>query len=226
VDSATLLDILGLTLKVGLVSTAVMLVPGVALGWLLARGQFPGRTLVRTLVVMPMVLPPVAIGLLLLKLLSTRGATGRLAETLAGGPVLLTWKAAAIASAVMSAPLLILGAEQAFAAVPRRLEQVATTLGASRATVFAKITLPLALRGLLHGLVFAFARSLGEFGATTVVAGDIPGRTETLALGIYARIHAFQDSEALALAGVSLALALASTWAAERWLRHAQKEHA
>jgi molybdate transport system permease protein len=222
VDSATLLGILGLTLKVGLLSTAVMLVPGVALGWLLARRDFPGRTLLRTLVVLPMVLPPVAVGLLLLQMLSTRGALGRFVEQLAGGPVLLTWKAAALASAVMSAPLLILGAEQAFAAVPRRLEQVATTLGASRTIVFTRVTLPLAMRGLLHGLVFSFARSLGEFGATTVVAGDIPGRTETLALGIYARIHAFQDSEAWALAGVSLALALASTWAAERWLRRGQ----
>jgi molybdate transport system permease protein len=222
VDSATLLGILGLTLKVGLVSTAVMLVPGVALGWLLARRDFPGRTLLRTLVVLPMVLPPVAIGLLLLQMLSTRGAFGRFVEDLAGGPVLLTWKAAALASAVMSAPLLILGAEQAFAGVPRRLEQVATTLGASRTTVFTRVTLPLAMRGLLHGLVFSFARSLGEFGATTVVAGDIPGRTETLALGIYARIHAFRDSEAWALAGVSLALALTSTWAAERWLRRGQ----
>jgi molybdate transport system permease protein len=222
VDSATLLGILGLTLKVGLVSTAVMLVPGVGLGWLLARRDFPGRTLLRTLVLLPMVLPPVAVGLMLLRLLSTRGLTGRLAESVAGGPVLLTWRAAAIASAVMSAPLLVLGAEQAFSSVPRRLEQVATTLGASRLTVFARVTLPLAMRGLLHGLVFAFARSLGEFGATTVVAGDIPGRTETLALGIYARIHAFQDDEALLLAGVSLALAIASTWAAERWLRRGQ----
>lgn len=225
-DSATLLDILGVTLKVGLVSTAVMLVPGVALGWLLARREFPGRVLLRTLVVMPMVLPPVAIGLLLLKLLSTRGVTGQFAESLAGGPILLTWKAAAIASAVMSAPLLVLGAEQAFAGVPRRLEQVATTLGASRFAVFTRVTLPLALRGLLHGLVFAFARSLGEFGATTVVAGIIPGRTETLALGIYSRINAFEDDAALALAGVSVALSLSSVWFAERWLRRAQRNRA
>jgi len=218
-DSATLLDILGLTVKVGVVSTLALLVPGTALGWLLARRDFRGRTLLRVLVTLPMVLPPVAVGLLLLRLLSTRTASGRLAETLLGGPVLLTWKAAAIASAVMSVPLLVLGAEQAFAGVPRRLEHVAATLGASRWRVFARVTLPLAARGLLHGSLFAFARSLGEFGATAVVAGNIPGRTETLALGIYARIHGFQDDQALILAGVSLALALASTWAAEVWLR-------
>jgi molybdate transport system permease protein len=218
-DRATLLDILGLTLKVGLVSTLALLVPGTALGWLLARREFPGRTLLRLVVLLPMVLPPVAVGLMLLQLLSTRGATGRLAETLFGGPVLLTWKAAALASAIMSLPLLVLGAEQAFASVPRRLEQVAATLGASRWRVFARVTLPLAARGLLAGALFAFARSLGEFGATAVVAGNIPGRTETLALGIYARIHGFQDSEAFVLSGVSLALALASTWAAEAWLR-------
>ena len=218
-DSATLLDILGLTVKVGVVSTLALLVPGTALGWLLARRAFRGRTLLRVLVTLPMVLPPVAVGLLLLKLLSTRAASGRLAESLLGGPVLLTWKAAAIASAVMSLPLLVLGAEQAFAGVPRRLEHVAATLGASRWRVFARVTLPLAARGLLHGSLFAFARSLGEFGATAVVAGNIPGRTETLALGIYSRIHGFEDREALILAGVSLALAVASTWAAELWLR-------
>ncbi len=213
-----LLAIVLLTLKVGLVATAIILVPGVWLGWVLARRRFRGRALVQTLVALPMVLPPTAVGLLLLLLLSRQGAVGGILERLTGGTLLLTWWAAAIAAAVMSFPLLVRGAEQAFAAVPPRLEQVARSLGASRRRVFLRITLPLAARGLAYGTLFAFARSLGEFGATTIVAGHIPGETETLALATYGRIEAFQSGEALWLAGASVALALAATWCAESLL--------
>ncbi len=218
-SAADVLDIALLTLRVGLLSTALILLPGVALGWVLARCEFRGRTLVQTLVALPMVLPPVAVGLALLLLLSRRFAFGRALEDLLGGPVLLTWWAAALASAVMSFPLLVRGAEQGFAAVPRRLEQVARTLGASRVTVFRRVTLPLAARGILYGIVFAFARGLGEFGATTIVAGNMPGRTETLALGMYARIENFRDGDALVLAGISVVLAFGITWCAELFLR-------
>ncbi len=216
---AGILDITLLTLRVGLVSTLIILVPGVLLGWLLARREFRGRALVQTVVSLPLVLPPVAIGLLLLHLLSRRAPVGRAIESLFGGPVLLTWWAAALAAAVMSFPLLVRGAEQGFAAVPRRLEQVASSLGASRSRVFFAVTLPLAGRGILYGVVFAFARGLGEFGATTLVAGHIPGRTETLALAVYARIEEFKDGEAWALAGVSVVLALVITGLAETVLR-------
>ena len=213
------LDITLLTLRVGLVSTAIILVPGVALGYLLARREFKGRALVQTLVALPLVLPPVAVGLALLLVLSRRAPIGRTLEAVFGGPVLLTWWAAAIAAAVMSFPLLVRGAEQGFLGVPRRLEQVASSLGASRWRVFVSVTLPLATRGILYGVVFAFARGLGEFGATTIVAGHIPGRTETLALGIYGRIESFRDTEALILAGVAVALAVGVTGLAEGVLR-------
>lgn len=218
-----LFAILGVTLRVATVATLAILVPGVALGWVLARHRFRGRSVVQTLVALPMVLPPVAVGLLLLLVLSRRFAFGQALETLLGGPVLLTWWAAALAAAVMSFPLLVRSAEQAFLGVPPRLEQVARTLGASRRRVFFAVTLPLAARGLLYGVVFAFARALGEFGATTIVAGNIPGRTETLALGMYARIESFRDGEALVLAGVSTALAFGITLAAEAWLRRGQR---
>ncbi|MHC5211394.1 MAG: molybdate ABC transporter permease subunit [Planctomycetota bacterium] len=218
-NGSDVLEITALTLRVGLTSTLMILVPGVALGYLLARREFPGKTLVQTLVALPMVLPPVAVGLGLLMLLSRRGALGRAAESLLGGPLLLSWWAAALAAAVMSFPLLVRGAEQGFAGVPKRLEQVARSLGASPARVFRSVTLPLAARGILHGLVFAFARALGEFGATTLVAGNVPGRTETLALGMYARIEDFRTGEALVLAGVSVALALVITGCAEALLR-------
>lgn len=218
-SAADILDVALLSLRVSLVSTALILVPGVALGYVLARGRFRGRAVLQALVSLPMVLPPVAIGLVLLILLSRDSVLGGLCERLFGGTLLLTWWAAALASAVMSFPLLVLGAQQGFAGVPRRLEHVAATLGATRAHVFRRITLPLAARGIAYGAVFAFARGLGEFGATTLVAGHQPGKTETLALAIYARIEEWEDGQALALAAVSLALALAITVTAEVFLR-------
>jgi len=208
-----------LTLRVGLVSTALIALPAIATGFVLARARPPLRPLLQTLVSLPMVLPPVAVGLLLLTLLSRHGWLGRACEAWFGGTLLLTWWAAALAAAVMSFPLLAMGAQQGFEAVPRRLEQVAATLGASRRRVFLAITLPHAARGILYGLVFAFARGLGEFGATALVAGDVPGETETLSLAIYARIHDFRDRDAAWLALISVALALLSTGAAELFLR-------
>jgi molybdate transport system permease protein len=207
------------TLQVGLLATLAIIVPGIALGWLLARRRFFGRALVQTLVCLPMVLPPVAVGLLLLLLLARGSPLGSLLERLFGAPVLLTFWAAVIASAVMSFPLLVLGAQQGFAAVPRRLEQVAATLGASPWRVFRTISLPLAARSIVHGALFAFARGLGEFGATTLVAGHIPGQTETLSLAIYARIEQFEDRAALWLCAMSFLLSLAITYLAELCLR-------
>ncbi|TAH35110.1 MAG: molybdate ABC transporter permease subunit [Planctomycetota bacterium] len=224
--SADAVSITLLTLRVGLVACAIILGPGVALGYVLARKRFWGRTLVQTVVMLPMVLPPVAVGLLLLFLFARRSPVGQAVESVFGAPLLLTWWAAALASAVMAFPMLVLGAQQGFQSVPRRLEQVAATLGASRRAVFFRVSLPLAARGILFGLAFAFARAIGEFGATTVVAGHIPGRTETLALAIYARIEQFEDAEALGLAAVSLALALAMTGTAHWLLRSREKGEA
>lgn len=217
----TVADVVSITLltaRVSLVATAAILVPGVATGYLLARGRFKGKALLQTLVSLPMVLPPVAVGLLLVLALSPRSALGAALESLFGGRVLLTWWAAAVAAAAMSFPLLVLGAREGFSSVPPRLEQAARTLGARPARVFLSVSLPLAARGILYGTVFAFARGLGEFGATTLVAGHIPGETETLALAIYARIEAFEDGDALLLSLVSIALALATTFAAEAFL--------
>jgi molybdate transport system permease protein len=216
---ASMIDVVLLTLKVGLVAVALIAIPGVALGYFLARTGFVLRAAVATLVALPMVLPPVAVGLLIV-LTFARGTTlGRVAEALLGHPLLLSWEGAALASAVMSFPLLVLGAQNAFAAVPPRIEQVAATLGASRSRVFFRVTLPLASRGILHGFAFAFARALGEFGATTLVAGHVPGETETLALAIYARIENFDDGAALRLCVLSIVVALVFTGGAEFFLR-------
>jgi molybdate transport system permease protein len=205
-------EVAALTVRVGACATLANLVPGVLLALVLARRNFPGRSLVQALVALPLILPPVAIGLLLLKLLSRRGPLHL--------DLAFTWQAAAVASAVMAFPLLVRTAEQAFAAVPARLEQVAHTLGASRLETFFSVTLPLARPGLLSGLLLAFARSLGEFGASIVVAGDIPHRTETLSMALYARVQDGDDAGAAALALLSLAIGLGATLLAElSWRR-------
>lgn len=217
---AELLTISSTSLLVATAATAVILVPGVLLAWLFARCQFRGKTLLQTLVSLPMVLPPVAVGLILLQALSRRGPLGRWLHESLSIDLVFTWQGAALASAAMALPLLVRAAEVAFAAVPRRLEQVAATLGAGPIRVFFTVTLPLARRGLAYGLVLAFTRALGEFGATSLVAGNIPGRTETFALGIYSRVQTGEDGAAWLLCGVSLLLCFVSLFLAEAYLRH------
>ena len=207
-----------LSLQVSLLATLTIAPAAVALGYLFSRVRFPGRAILRTARMLPMVLPPVAVGFLLLQLLSTNHAFGAALETLLGGPLLLTPKACVLAAAVMAFPLAALGAERGFDAVPRRLEQVAATLGTRPRRVFATVTLPLAGRGILHGLVFAFVRALGEFGATAVVAGNVPGETETLPMAIFARFEDYRDRDALLLSALSVLFAFSVTAAAERFL--------
>ncbi len=218
-SAADLTEIAFLSLRVSFASTALILVPGVALGWLFARARFRGRSILRAVVLLPMVLPPVAIGLVLLVTFSHGSFVGDLVERVFGASLLLTFWAAVVAAAVMSFPLLVVGAQQGFEAVPRRLEHVAATLGARPARIFARVTLPLAARGILYGVVFAFVRGLGEFGATALVAGHVPGKTETLSMAIYARIESFDDAGALALSAVALVLAFSATALAEAFLR-------
>ena len=217
-----LLSITLLTLRVGAVATAVILPPAIALAWLLARREFPGKSLLQALIAVPLVMPPVAVGLGLLLLLGRRGPLGPLWTSL-DVDIVFTWWAAALAAAVVGFPLLTRACEQAFAAVDVRFEQVARSLGAGRLRSFATITLPLARRGLLYGVLLAFTRGLGEFGATTLVAGIMPGRTETLALGIYSRVQLGDDAAALALCGVSFAIALGAMLVGERWLARAPR---
>jgi molybdate transport system permease protein len=213
------LEVTATTLKVGLVASVVTLAPGVALGYAFSRRRSRWMLIARTLVALPMVLPPVAVGLLLLAVLARSSPVGGMIETIFGAPMLLTWPAAALAAAVMSFPLVVLGAQQGFDGVGVRVEQVAASLGATRWQVLRRVTLPLAARGILYGVVFGFARGLGEFGATALVAGSIPGETETLSLAIYDRIHAFRDREAWTLAGVSAAISCVAIGAAETFLR-------
>jgi molybdate transport system permease protein len=196
-------------------ATVVILPLGVGLAWLLARRRFPGRTLVETLVSLPLVMPPVATGLILLALLSRRGVIGRVLEPL-GLDVVFTWKAVVIAMGIMGLPLLVRTVRAGFEQVNARYEDVAATLGARPLRVFLTISLPLAWPSVLAGAALAFARALGEFGATIVVAGSIPGVTRTLAVAIYGEAETGHDREAFALILVSVAIAFAALWLSNR----------
>ncbi|MFZ0709382.1 MAG: molybdate ABC transporter permease subunit [Terrimicrobiaceae bacterium] len=209
--------IVGFTVLVASLATIVIFPFGVALAWFLARKSWPGKSIVETLVALPLVMPPVATGLILLKLLGRKGLIGGFFHDHFNMELVFTWRAVVIAMAVMSFPLLVRGARIAFEAVSPRLEQVATTLGASPLRVFLTVTLPLAIRGIIAGAVLAFARALGEFGATILVAGNIPGRTTTLSTSIYGDIQLGHDDDAFHLLAVSVVLAFSAVWVSE-WL--------
>src|SRR5271170_1108818 len=200
-------QIIGLTLFTATLSTLLIFPFGIALAWLLARKQWPGKSLVETVVALPLVMPPVATGLILLNLLGRRGLIGAFLENTFGTEIVFTWKAVVAAMAVMSFPFLVRTVRIAFEEIDPRLEQLARTLGAKPGRVFMTITLPLASRGMVAGAVWAFARALGEFGATILVAGNIPGRTTTISVAIYSDIQLGHDEHAYQLLFVSAVLA-------------------
>jgi molybdate transport system permease protein len=213
------LEVFLFTVRVATLAIALLTPPGLALGWLLARKKFPGKALLETLVALPLVMPPVATGLLLLKVLGRRGPLGRASLAFFGVDLAFTWRAVVIAMMVMSLPLLVRSARVAFEEVNPRLEAIARTLGAGEIRVFRTVTLPLAARGIVAGLLLAFARALGEFGATVLVAGNIPGRTTTLATGIYGYVQLGQDDRAFRLLAASVAVAFVAVFAGEIVLR-------
>lgn len=217
--SASEWRIVGFTLEIAALSTLLIAPFGLAAAWLLARRRWRGKSLVETVIMLPLVMPPVATGLLLLKFFGRRGAAGQLLDR-AGIDVVFTWRAVVVAMMAMSFPLLVRGCRVAFEEVNVRLEQVARTLGASETRVLLTITLPLALRGIAGGLVLAFARAIGEFGATIMVAGNIPGRTTTLALAIYDRVQLGHDADAYRLLAAAVAIAFVTLWISEALLRN------
>jgi molybdate transport system permease protein len=205
-------DALTLSLQVTAVATVGLFVVGLALAVLLARGWAPWRLLIETLIFLPLVLPPSVIGYFLLLALGS------------GSPIvewfhiriLFTWPAAAIASAVVGLPLMTQSARAAIAGVDRRLEDAARTLGSSELEILWRVTLPLARRGIVAGLILGAARALGEFGATLMVAGNIPGQTQTLPLAIYDAVQARRYEQANVMALVMTSLAFAGLWWARR----------
>jgi molybdate transport system permease protein len=208
------------TVLMAVVATALVLPPAVAAGWLLARKTFPGKTLVETIVSLPLVLPPVATGLLLLWLFGRRSPVGRALDA-AGIEVVFTWKAVVIAMMVISFPLVARSVRAGIEQVDRRFEDIASTLGAGSFRVFRTITLPLAARGIIAGAILGFSRALGEFGATIMVAGAIPGRTRTLAVGIYTFVETGREDAAWGLLLVSALLAFGAIYVSNRLVDHA-----
>jgi molybdate transport system permease protein len=212
------------TVATAVLATALMLPPGLALAWLLARGRFRGRVLLETLVSLPLVMPPVATGLVLLGLFAPLGPIGRVLGRM-GMEVVFTWKAVVLAMVVMGLPLLVRTVRSGIEQVDRRFEAAAATLGAGPVRVFFTITLPLARPAVVAGAVLGFARALGEFGATVMIAGSIPGSTRTLAVGIYSLAETGRDREAFGLVGISAAIAFAALLGAN-WLTRQQGERA
>jgi len=215
--AADILRLTAFTLGISAAATAWILPPGVALGYALSRRGWRGRSAVEALVSLPLVLPPTAVGLGLLLLLGRGGPLGGPLHRWLGIDLAFTWKAVVVASGVVAFPLLVRSVRSALEEVDPRLLGVARTLGRGPAATFFAVHLPLAWRGVVAGTVLAFARALGEFGATILVAGNIPGRTQTLALAIFQRVQTGRDREALALAGVSALLAFSAMLAVE-WL--------
>jgi molybdate transport system permease protein len=207
-----------LSLRVALTATALTLLIGIPLALLLARRRFPGRNVVEAAVVLPLVLPPTVLGYYLLLVIGSRGPAGRALATL-GLELAFTWRAAVLAACVGSIALLIKSAQAGFESVDHQLEQAARTLGRSEWSVFWSVTLPLAWRSVLAGAVLAFCRALGEFGITLMVAGNIPGRTQTLPLAIYDRVQAAQMDEANALALIAVAVVVVLLFGLSRLAR-------
>jgi molybdate transport system permease protein len=211
-----------LSLKVAFWSMAASVPVAIALAWILSRLTFPGKSLVDAIVHLPLVLPPVVVGYFLLILFGRRGPIGAFLDEHLGISFAFSWTGAALACAVMGLPLLVRAVRQSLDAVDRRLESAAATLGASPPWVFASVTLPLILPGILTGMLLSFARSLGEFGATITFVSNIPGETQTLPLAIYTFTQVpGGDDQAMRLCVLSILLSLAALMASEVLLRRA-----
>jgi molybdate transport system permease protein len=214
------LEALRLSLQVALVSATASLPIGVLLAWLLARHRFPGKSLLDAIVHLPLVLPPVVVGYFLLILFGRHAPVGSFLAEHFGVVFAFRWTGAALASAVMGLPLLVRAVRQSLDAMDRGLEDAAGTLGAPPAWVFVTVTLPLILPGIVTGLLLAFARSLGEFGATITFVSNIPGATQTLPLAIYTFTQVpGGDAQALRLCILAIALSLGALLASEFLLR-------
>ncbi len=207
---------LALSLKVASCATLVCLVMGVGVGYVLARRRIPGRDLVDALLTLPLVMPPTVLGYYLLVVIGRKGALGAWLHDTFGISLVFTWQGAVIAASLVAFPLTFKSARAAFEAVDRELEEAARVLGVSEPGIFFRVSLPLAWRGILAGVLLAFARALGEFGATLMVAGSIPGKTQTLSIAVYEAVQAGHDETAQMLVLITSLTCLAVLLAAGR----------
>ena len=212
-----LLGILGLTVQIAVVGTAINLPIALGVSWLIVKRRIPGRMALDALVSLPLAVPPVVVGYALLLLLGKNRPVGALLDSIFGVELVFTWFAAALASAVVSFPLMARAVMVAMGGVDERMEMAARSLGAGALRVFFTITVPLAYRGILAGTLLGFVRAISEFGATIMVAGNIPGKTQTLPLAIYSEVLLGDDAMAMRLVAVSVGLAVA-TLLAHNWL--------
>ena len=210
---------LWLTLKVAVLATLLAGAAGIALGWWMSRRRFAGQSLADALLMLPMVLPPTVLGYYLIVLIGRNGVLGRHLQAWFGINLMFTWQGAVIAAAVVALPLIYKAARAAFEEVDGRFAQAARTLGAGELEIFLRIALPLAVRGIASGLMLAFARAMGEFGATLMIAGNLPGRTQTLSIAVYEAVQAGDDAQALWLTAVILAVCVTVLVASGRLLR-------
>ena len=206
-----------LSIKTSILSLVVMFPPGLFVGWLLVKRSFPGKAFLNTLVMLPLVLPPVVSGYLLLVLLGRYGLLGGFLFDVFGIELVFSQFAVVVALSVISFPLLVRGIMAGMQSVPSELESAARTLGASPVKVFWTITFPLALRGIIGGTILGFSKSLGEFGATIMVAGNIPGKTQTLALAIFNAVQLAEDATVYRLVFISTIVAFVALWLTERF---------
>jgi molybdate transport system permease protein len=220
------LTILGLTLQVAVVATVVNLPVALGVAWLVVKKNVRGRFIIDVLVSLPLALPPVAVGYFLLLLLGREGPVGQAVNNVLGVDIVFTWVAAAMASAVVSFPLMARAVMVAMGEVDERIEMSARSLGAGPWRVFFTVTVPLAYKGILAGILLGFVRALSEFGATIVVAGNIPGRTQTLPLAIFNSVQLGKDDIALRLVAVTIGLAVATLLVHNWLLERTRSRHA
>jgi molybdate transport system permease protein len=225
--SSTDIAIVLLSLKVAMAGTLLSLPVAIAVALVLARGRFPGRSLLNAVVHLPLVLPPVVTGYLLLKTFGRQGAVGGALERLFGVTFAFEWTGAALAAGVMGFPLMVRAIRLAVESIDHRVEEAAATLGASPAWTIMMVTLPMALPGILAGMVLGFAKALGEFGATITFVSNIPGETQTLALAIYSFLQTpGGDANAVRLVWLSVAISFAALLASESLARRLDRRRA
>jgi molybdate transport system permease protein len=217
-DAAVLVP-LWLTLKVALFATVLAGAAGVALGWWMSRRRFTGHGFVDAVLMVPMVLPPTVLGYYLIVVIGRNGVLGRHLQNWFGINLMFTWQGAVVAASVVSLPLIYKAARAAFEEVDGRFALAARTMGAGELEIFARIALPLAVRGIASGLMLAFARAMGEFGATLMIAGNLPGKTQTLSIAVYDAVQAGEDAQALWLTLVISAVCIGVLVASGRLLR-------
>ena len=222
-----MVELILLSIKVAAVATLINIPIAVYIGWLIGRRNIRGKLILETVISLPLALPPVVTGYFLLILVGRESAIGQISQFLFGNDIVFTWVASAIAASVVSFPLMVRAIIVARQGVDATLERSARSLGAGPIRTFLQITLPLCYNGLVAGILLGFVRAIGEFGATIVVAGNIPGRTQTIPLAIYSKVQLGKDSEAINLIIISTVLAIITLiihhWLIVRGTRKSQR---